>query len=73
MFQDSQILKLFKNLPKDKQTEVIDFMEWLNTKKEKVPVITKEPKFHFGCMKGLLLHMSDDFDEPLEDFAEYMP
>ncbi len=25
----------------------------------------------FGSMKGLI-KMSDDFDEPLEDFAEYM-
>ncbi len=26
----------------------------------------------FGSAKGLI-RMSDDFDEPLEDFAEYMP
>jgi hypothetical protein len=25
----------------------------------------------FGCMKGQI-QMSDDFDEPLEDFKEYM-
>ena len=25
----------------------------------------------FGCLKGQI-HMSDDFDEPLEDFKEYM-
>jgi len=29
----------------------------------------KAPKF--GCMKGKIW-MSDDFDEPLEDFKEYM-
>ena len=29
----------------------------------------KVPKF--GCMKGQIW-MSDDFDEPLEDFKEYM-
>jgi len=26
----------------------------------------------FGSAKGLIKKMSDDFDEPLEDFAEYM-
>ena len=26
----------------------------------------------FGSMPGLVIHISDDFDEPLEDFAEYM-
>ena len=26
----------------------------------------------FGSMPGLVVHISDDFDEPLEDFAEYM-
>jgi len=26
----------------------------------------------FGCMKGMLKYMSDDFNEPLEEFKEYM-
>lgn len=26
----------------------------------------------FGSARGLIKEMSDDFDEPLEDFAEYM-
>ncbi len=25
-----------------------------------------------GSMKGLVVYMADDFNEPLEDFAEYM-
>jgi len=36
----------------------------------------KEPEekqpLKFGAMKGLVLHMADDFDAPLEDFEEYM-
>ncbi len=31
----------------------------------------KKP-LQFGSMKGLVLYISDDFDEPLEDFEEYM-
>jgi antitoxin (DNA-binding transcriptional repressor) of toxin-antitoxin stability system len=36
-----------------------------------VPVARAKPRPQFGSAKGLIT-MSDDFDEPLEDFAEYM-
>ncbi len=36
-----------------------------------VPVSRARPRPQFGSAKGLI-SMSDDFDEPLEDFAEYM-
>ncbi|MGB3584982.1 MAG: DUF2281 domain-containing protein [Tunicatimonas sp.] len=26
-----------------------------------------------GCMKGVVTYMADDFNEPMEDFREYMP
>ena len=26
----------------------------------------------FGSMKGLVIHIADDFDAPLEDFKDYM-
>lgn len=26
-----------------------------------------------GSMKGLVIHMADDFNEPLDDFKDYMP
>jgi hypothetical protein len=26
----------------------------------------------FGGLKGLVVYISDDFDEPLEDFKDYM-
>jgi hypothetical protein len=29
-------------------------------------------KRQFGCMKGLVISMADDFDAPLDDFKEYM-
>lgn len=37
-----------------------------------VPISKKEPIPKFGSAKGLI-EISDDFDEPLEDFKEYMP
>ncbi len=32
----------------------------------------KSKKRKFGCGKGIFTYISDDFDEPLEDFKEYM-
>lgn len=37
-----------------------------------VSVSSVKPKPQFGSAKGLIT-MADDFDEPLEDFKEYMP
>jgi antitoxin (DNA-binding transcriptional repressor) of toxin-antitoxin stability system len=36
-----------------------------------VPVLTTKPRPQFGSAKGLIT-MSDDFDEPLKDFEEYL-
>ena len=55
-------------LPPTMLKEVDDFIEFLKTKHQNKESI-KERKF--GCSKGLF-QMSDDFDEPLEDFKEYM-
>lgn len=34
--------------------------------------VTKKSPLVFGSAKQYLIHMAEDFDEPLEDFAEYM-
>ena len=36
-----------------------------------VPIPTTKPRPQFGSARGLIT-ISDDFDEPLEDFEEYM-
>jgi prevent-host-death family protein len=36
-----------------------------------IPISTAQPQREFGSARGLIT-MSDDFDEPLEDFHEYM-
>lgn len=38
-----------------------------------VPTQTTLTERPIGGMKGILVYMSDDFNEPLEDFADYMP
>jgi antitoxin (DNA-binding transcriptional repressor) of toxin-antitoxin stability system len=37
-----------------------------------VPVSKKDPTPKFGSAKGMI-HMSEDFDAPLDDFRDYMP
>ena len=36
-----------------------------------VPISRAKPRPQFGSAKGLIA-ISDDFDEPMEDFADYM-
>ncbi len=51
--------------------ELLSFLDYLLIKQNVDEKSTKRiPKF--GCAKGTF-KMSDDFDEPLEDFKEYMP
>ncbi|MEZ0368259.1 MAG: DUF2281 domain-containing protein [Candidatus Sericytochromatia bacterium] len=107
MFQDQQLLQAFHALPPEKQAEVVDFVEFLTHKQQKlsqpgladatpqessslfdlvkdlagiikdgtpdlsIQPVDKTPRPCFGSARGLI-SMSDDFDEPLEDFAEYM-
>lgn len=63
----SAFIKL-SQLPKNLQEEVMDFIDFLTNKKnrDKTP---KKPKF--GSAKGMF-EMSPDFDDPLDDFKEYM-
>jgi hypothetical protein len=65
---DSIILTKLNELPETLKKEVLDFIDFLIKKQETVSV-EKHPTA--GCMKGTFI-MKDDFDEPLEDFQEYM-
>lgn len=42
-----------------------------NPQVEIVVARRKQPR-KFGSARDLIIYMSDDFDEPLEDFKEYM-
>ena len=65
---DLQIYTELLSLPENLKEEVKDFIGFLKLK-SKSEVRVKERKF--GSAKGFF-EMSDDFDEPLEDFVEYM-
>ncbi len=58
----------FKSYPDDVKSEAIDFADYLVGKKTKPS--TRTPKR--GSGKDLFKYVAPDFDEPLEDFREYM-
>ena len=55
-------------IPKEKEKEVEAFLDSILSK-EVEPL--EKPKPMFGALKGTII-MADDFDEPLDDFKEYM-
>ena len=63
---DALLYAKISSLPPDLKKEVSDFVEFL--------VLKARPKLkerQFGRAKGLI-EMAPDFDEPLEDFKDYM-
>lgn len=64
---DLELYAKLVKLPDELKKEADDFVEFLKTKMKDQPLNkTKKP----GLAKGLI-EMSDDFDEPLDDFKEY--
>jgi len=55
-------------LPPNLKSEVNDFVDFLLDKRRKE---TKKKKPKFGCAQGEI-YMSPEFDEPLDDFKDYM-
>ena len=65
---DVQLYAQISSLPADLKKEVSDFVEFLKQKtRKKAKLKNRQP----GAAKGLI-KMSPDFDEPLEDFKDYM-
>ncbi|WP_375562499.1 DUF2281 domain-containing protein [Bernardetia sp. OM2101] len=62
--------KLFLLNSDNLKQELLNFMDYLLTKQFSETKTKKTPQF--GCAKGKF-RMSDDFDEPLDHFDEYMP
>ena len=61
---EQMVLEKLRSLPLAKQQELLDFVEFLEQK------IRGKRHRQSGSAKGLVT-ISDDFDEPLEDFKEY--
>lgn len=65
---DIQLYSQISTLPSELKKQVSDFVAAL---KKKTSSGKKIKERQFGYAKGFF-KMSDDFDEPLEDFKEYM-
>ena len=75
---DTSILLYNKilQMPEDVKKQVTDFIDFIMSKKEKENKLDSTEKKEtnkrpFGILKGKI-KMADDFDEPMEDFKDYM-
>jgi mRNA-degrading endonuclease RelE of RelBE toxin-antitoxin system len=69
------ILEKLEKLPESLQTEVLHYIEFLLEKQTTRPIQEETPKKRrlAGSMKGtFVLPLPDNFDEPLEEFEDYM-
>lgn len=74
-YDKKNIIKKLQELPTELLGEVEDFIDFLKAKHAKAPIESnkvEEPKSLYGAAKGLITYISDDFNEPLDDFKEYM-
>ena len=65
---DLQVFTEFSSLPTNLKKEVQDFIEFLKTKQQNQKPVKQR---QFGAAKGFFV-MHTDFDEPIEDFKDYM-
>ena len=69
-----ELLELIEKLPADKKKEVEDLVFTLvkNSHSGNFNTVPEKPRSKFGDLKGFVTFIADDFDEPLEDFNDYM-
>ncbi len=63
-----QLIREIDQLPEEMLSEVVQFVSTLRNASLEKPA----PKRKIGALKGTLIYMAPDFDEPLEDFKDYM-
>jgi len=67
-------LEKIEKLTSDKKKEVEDFVDFLIAKanSEIEQNLNSGIKPGFGGGKGIIAYMADDFDDPMEEFKDYM-
>ena len=63
-------MKMYETMSENDRKELYDFALFLISRNEEKVVSQK--KSYFGALKDKISYIAPDFDEPLEDFAEYM-
>lgn len=72
---DTEILQTITQMPEPLKQEVLHYAKYLieNYSESKSEEEQPQKKRRAGILKGtFVLPLPDDFDEPLEDFREYM-
>lgn len=69
--KDIQLYKEIESLPEDLKQQALDFIAFLKQKVKSSSEKSKPKERKAGSLKGKI-KMSDDFDEPLEGFKDYM-
>ena len=69
VMESGVLLDKVSKLPDNLKSEVSDFIDFLLSKSSNHNDVKKKPVF--GSEKGMFV-MKPDFDEPLEDFKDYM-
>jgi hypothetical protein len=69
----TELIESIDSLSADKRKVVENLVVALMTnEKDENSASVKKPKMKFGELKGFVTYIADDFDEPLEDFKDYM-
>ena len=71
MAMPAWIPEAWGKLTADNQRQAGDFLQFLLSQQEK-EARSKPGKRRLGVLADRFIAMADDFDEPLEDFKEYM-
>ena len=64
------LMQMYETMTETAQKELYDFALFLFSREEKKAV--QQKKSMFGALKDKISYIAPDFDEPPEDFAEYM-
>jgi len=67
---DIRLYSKIRSLPESLRSEVVDFINFLAVHKKTEMEGIKKPRV-YGYAKGKIV-LKPDFDEPLNDFKEYM-
>ncbi len=68
---EQTLIQEIHTLPESLKQEVLHFVQFLKQKQQGATETKKRQPRKAGSAKGEII-MADDFDAPLEDFAEYM-
>ncbi|RYU85876.1 DUF2281 domain-containing protein [Mucilaginibacter terrigena] len=69
-----ELINKINHLPSDLKTDLNDYLTFLNAHGiiDKIKQSQKKIQPGFGGGKGIFGAMSENFNEPLEDFKDYM-